>query len=133
MTTTVPYAGQICSCGRPALAAFATDEFGSVGYCGIPGRSPLNPHNCDLIPTVHDADYCAQLAVNLPNRGRTTNMTEDPRIGIIRGAAREDPPTDEIVVLLAELDAAAKPIEPLGDHSEHLFDDRCAECVPQGV
>jgi hypothetical protein len=59
--TIATYPGQLCSCGRPAVVAWQTARFGSVGYCGVPGRKPLRPCDCPLIFTTHDADYCAQL------------------------------------------------------------------------
>lgn len=58
-------------------------------------------------------------------------MTEDPRIGIVQRQSHDLISTDSAVALLAALDAAPKPFEPLGAHSEHLFDERCAECIPQ--
>lgn len=37
-----PRPGELCSCGRPAVTVYITEEFGRVGYCGIPdgGQQP---------------------------------------------------------------------------------------------
>jgi hypothetical protein len=37
-----PWPGEVCSCGRPAVVVFVTDEHGDVPYCGIP--------NAELLP-----------------------------------------------------------------------------------
>jgi hypothetical protein len=31
-----PLPGERCCCGRPAITVYETDQFGDVGYCGIP-------------------------------------------------------------------------------------------------
>lgn len=28
--------GETCTCGRPAVVIYQTEQFGDVGYCGIP-------------------------------------------------------------------------------------------------
>lgn len=33
-------AGEVCTCGRPAVTVFLSDEWGETGYCGIEGRKP---------------------------------------------------------------------------------------------
>lgn len=37
-------AGELCTCGRPAVVVYLTERFGGVGYCGQPGvsSSPLS-------------------------------------------------------------------------------------------
>jgi len=32
-----PEPGEVCTCGRPAIIVYLTENFGPVGYCGIPG------------------------------------------------------------------------------------------------
>lgn len=31
-----PEDGEKCTCGRPAVIVYVTENFGDVGYCGIP-------------------------------------------------------------------------------------------------
>jgi hypothetical protein len=35
--------GELCTCGRPAIVVWETELFGEVGYCGIPGMTPISP------------------------------------------------------------------------------------------
>ena len=36
MSTRQPETGEVCTCGRQAIVVYVTEEFGDVGYCGIP-------------------------------------------------------------------------------------------------
>lgn len=31
--------GELCTCGRQAVTVIGTEQFGDVGYCGIPGAA----------------------------------------------------------------------------------------------
>jgi hypothetical protein len=33
-------AGELCTCGRPAVTVFVSEEWGETGYCGIEGGKP---------------------------------------------------------------------------------------------
>ncbi len=32
-------AGELCTCGRPAVVVYVNEEYGDVGYCGIEGAA----------------------------------------------------------------------------------------------
>ncbi|WP_069744763.1 MULTISPECIES: hypothetical protein [unclassified Streptomyces] len=31
--------GELCTCGRPAIAVYSSTEFGDVGHCGVEGSA----------------------------------------------------------------------------------------------
>jgi hypothetical protein len=31
--------GEVCTCGRPAVIVYVTEQFGEVGHCGIEGAA----------------------------------------------------------------------------------------------
>jgi hypothetical protein len=43
-----------CSCGRPAIIVYLTEQFGRVGYCGIPNAKPLSGQRDDTVAETRD-------------------------------------------------------------------------------
>jgi hypothetical protein len=36
-------AGELCTCGRPAIVVFVTEEWGEVGWCGVSDGGAKGP------------------------------------------------------------------------------------------
>lgn len=46
--------GERCTCGRPAIVVYITDDYGPIGFCGISDGGAKGP--CYFCGTTHHPD-----------------------------------------------------------------------------
>jgi hypothetical protein len=61
-------AGELCTCGRPAVVVFVTEEWGEVGWCGVSDGGAKGPCPFCGDAAGHDGLRCSHYRLRLDSQ-----------------------------------------------------------------
>ena len=71
-------AGELCTCGRPAVVVFVTDRLGPVGWCGLGDGGAKGPCLFCGDQAGHEGDRCSQYRLRLDSPPGAVTAGEEP-------------------------------------------------------